>query len=205
MIALLTGELREKSPPTIVLDVQGVGYQVETSMTTFFDLPEVGQRLTLYTQAVYREDAHKLYGFLETHEKQLFNLLVKVNGVGPKIALGILSSARVPDLIRKIVNEDSIALSKLPGIGKKTAERLTIELRDKLADFDGGNNFVQEQDKVEVSAVKSKPEYGIKGDAVSALVSLGYRSPEAEKLIQKVFSPELSVEQLLKKVLQQTA
>jgi len=132
VIGRLTGELVEKSPPELLIDVSGVGYELEASMNTFYKLPDVGTFVTLYTHFVVREDAQLLYGFADKNERTLFRTLIKVNGVGPKLALTILSGISVQEFIRTVQHEDSTALVRLPGVGKKTAERLIIEMKDKL-------------------------------------------------------------------------
>jgi len=137
MIGFLRGRLVAKKPPAVLIDVGGVGYELEAPMSTFFDLPEVGENLTLFTHLAIREDAHNLYGFLSETEKTLFRTLIRVNGVGAKLALGILSSMTAEAFHHCVENQDVQSLTRLPGIGKKTAERLIIELRDRMPDLGG--------------------------------------------------------------------
>lgn len=138
MIGQLRGTLLEKRPPVLLLDVNGVGYEVEAPMTVFYDLPDTGESLTLHTHFVVREDAQLLYGFADRYERELFRALIKVNGVGPKMALAILSGIEADRLAQCIHDQDTTSLVKVPGIGKKTAERLVIEMRDRLDKIDGG-------------------------------------------------------------------
>src|SRR5579872_3731939 len=135
MIGQVFGTLLEKQAPTVVLKVQDIGYEIDVSMTTFYRLPEPGQALTLFTHLVVREDAHHLYGFFTREERSLFRALLKVNGVGPRLALTILSSIEPEEFVRSVLNQETAKLVCLPGIGKKTAERLIIEMRDKLKDW----------------------------------------------------------------------
>jgi len=132
VIGFLRGRILDKQPPWLLLDVNGVGYEIEASMNTFYKLPEVGAELGLHTHFVVREDAQLLYGFADQQEKQLFRSLIKVNGVGPKMALGILSGISAEAFIRTVHNEDTTALVRVPGVGKKTAERLIVEMKDRL-------------------------------------------------------------------------
>src|SRR6188508_2465507 len=135
MIGLIRGIIIEKQPPQLVVDVQGVGYEIDAPMSTFYQLPEAGNEVRLYTHFVVREDAHHLYGFYTSEERHLFRTLLKVNGVGPRLALTILSSIAPPEFVHSILNNDTVTLVRLPGVGKKTAERLVIEMRDKLSDW----------------------------------------------------------------------
>ncbi|MEK9134018.1 MAG: Holliday junction branch migration protein RuvA, partial [Pseudomonadota bacterium] len=132
MIGRLQGVLLRKEPPALMLDVGGVGYELEAPMTTFYELPAVGERVTLYTHLVVREDAHLLYGFVREAQRRLFRELLKVNGVGPRVALAVLSGLSDEEFCRCVAEEDIARLTKVPGIGRKTAERLVIEMRDKL-------------------------------------------------------------------------
>ena len=132
MIGRLHGVLLRKEPPALLVDVGGVGYELEAPMTTFYELPAVGEQITLYTHLVVREDAHLLYGFVRESQRRLFRGLLKVNGVGPRVALAVLSGLSDDEFTRCIAEEDITRLTKVPGIGRKTAERLVIEMRDKL-------------------------------------------------------------------------
>ncbi|WP_249605090.1 Holliday junction branch migration protein RuvA [Chromobacterium sp. IRSSSOUMB001] len=170
MIGRLSGNLIEKLPPQVVLDVNGVGYEIDVPMTTFYQLPALGQKTTLFTHLVVREDAHLLFGFASKEDRQTFRQLVKVTGIGAKIALAILSGMTTDDLAVAVASEDIKRLSAVPGIGKKTAERLVLELRGKLATGSnltapGGLAFVATPDE--------------KGDIVNALLALGYNEKEA--------------------------
>ena len=170
MIGRLTGTLLEKLPPQITVDVNGVGYDVDVTMTTFYQLPALGQKTTLYTHLVIREDAHLLYGFGSREERETFRQLIRITGVGAKIALAILSGMTADELAVAVAQEDVKRLSSLPGIGKKTAERLVLELRGKLspsglAGSPGGLPFVTTADE--------------KNDIVNALLALGYNEKEA--------------------------
>src|SRR5580700_5495650 len=135
MIGQIRGTILEKQPPQLIIDVQGVGYEIDAPMSTFYQLPDAGKQVSLFTHLIVREDAHHLYGFFTRDERLLFKTLLKVNGVGPRLALTILSSASTHEFIRCVLNNDTASLVRLPGIGKKTAERLVIEMRDKLKDF----------------------------------------------------------------------
>jgi holliday junction DNA helicase RuvA len=175
MIGMLRGVLLQKSPPNLVLDVQGVGYEVEAPMTTFYNLPDIGVETRLYTHLVVREDAHILFGFGSEVERSLFRLLIKVNGVGPKLALTILSGQTADEFSRSIHQGDTQALVKLPGVGKKTAERLVIELRDKLP-----TTVPTTTNPLPASI----PQVNAAQEAISALCSLGYKPQDAAKMVQ---------------------
>ncbi|MEI6708516.1 MAG: Holliday junction branch migration protein RuvA [Methylococcales bacterium] len=189
MIGFLRGKLVLKAPPLLVLDVHGVGYEIEASMTTFYQLP-VGLEITLYTHLVIREDAHSLFGFATEAERAMFRTLIKVNGVGPKLALTILSGQSAEQLHRCIHENDTAALMRLPGVGKKTAERLIIELRDRLL-------------QLEDSTTTITPSVGnAKQEAVSALCSLGYKPLDANKMVQGIHSEGKSCEDIIRMALQ---
>lgn len=167
MISRLRGIVLEKNPPLVVLDIQGVGYETQVSMQTFYTLPAVGEEVQLYTQLVVREDAHLLFGFSSREERETFQALVKVSGIGAKSALGILSALTSDELATAIANEDIKRLTAAPGIGKKTAERLVLELRGKLV----GNNH---NDSLLIPAVSSQHD-----DIINTLIALGYSDKEA--------------------------
>ena len=196
MIGFLRGKLVLKRPPSLVLEVGGVGYEVDAPMSTFFALPEVGQELILHTHLSIREDAHSLYGFLTEAEKALFRTLLKVNGVGARVALGILSGITVEEFVRVIEAQDALRLVRLPGIGKKMAERLIIELRDRLDDFSG------------VGGITKPVTGGIEPNAVdeaeAALVALGFRPQDAKSLVQKIDATNRTSEDLIRLALQST-
>lgn len=175
MIGRLTGILLEKHPPQVLLDVQGVGYEVDVPMSTFYDLPATGAHTTLYTHLVIREDMHLMFGFATESERQTFRQLIKISGVGARTALALLSGLSVPDLYRAVRDQDSTRLIRVPGIGKKTAERLLLELRDKL-DTNG----------VDLCQGLSIPTNG--SDILNALLSLGYNDREADWAIKQIAS-----------------
>jgi len=168
MISRLRGKLIEKQPPFLFLEVSGLTYEVQASMNTFYRLPEINQEITLHTHFIVREDGHFLFGFNEVRERSLFRTLLKVNGVGPKVALAILSSVEPDEFVRCVAEQNTAALQKLPGIGKKTAERLIIEMRDRLADWDAGESFVVNAQSPLGMLPKSAEQ-----DAISALIALG--------------------------------
>lgn len=192
MIGSLRGRLTFKQAPAIIIECQGVGYDVETPMSTFLELPAVGEELFLYTHLLVREDAQILYGFATDDERALFRSLLRVRGVGARIGLAILSAMSVSDFNRCIDYEDTVALAKIPGIGKKTAERLIIEMRDRIESVTGG-------------AIKVTVAQGAKSEAVDALVSLGYKPAEVNKLIAKLDVDGQSAEDIIRLALRQAA
>ncbi len=167
MIGRLNGTLLEKNPPQIVLDVQGVGYEVDVPMSTFYNLPALNEKVVLHTQLIVREDAHLLYGFLTHEERIAFRQLLKISGVGPKLALSVLSGLSIADLAAAVANKDANRLTKIPGVGKKTAERLLLELQGKF--------MVSGLGAAQGAAVKSSSN-----DIVNALLALGYNEKEAD-------------------------
>ncbi len=196
MIGRIRGILIEKKPPVVLLEVAGLAYEVQASMTTFGHLPQIGQEAILHTHFVVREDAQLLYGFHETRERALFRLLIKINGVGPKMALGLLSGMDVDSFLHCVSLEDSAALVRVPGVGKKTAERLIVEMRDKLSAFElGATTSVSEP-------LAQQPLEQVKQDAISALVALGYKLAEATKAVNNVYESHLNSEQLIRHALQ---
>ncbi len=195
MISFLRGKLVAKTPPLLVLDVQGVGYEIEAPMTTFYDLPAIGATVQLHTHLVVREDAHILFGFMADSDRSMFRTLIKVNGVGPKLALTILSGQSAAEFHRCIHDNDTAALIRLPGVGKKTAERLIIEMRDKLPSVmgDAGSGDAEQQVLVQGNA---------KQEAVSALCALGYKPQEANKMVQSIAQEHKSCEDIIRLALQ---
>ncbi|MBL8499859.1 MAG: Holliday junction branch migration protein RuvA [Nitrosomonas sp.] len=175
MIGRLTGVLLEKHPPQVLLDVQGVGYEIDVPMSTFYELPALGAQITLHTHLVIREDLHLLFGFATEPERQTFRQLIKISGVGARTALAILSGLSVSDLHRAVVAQDSARLIKVPGIGKKTAERLLLELRDKL-------------DSAAISPDQRHAAPTQDSDILNALLSLGYNDREAGWAIKQISS-----------------
>ena len=198
MIGFLRGKLVLKTPPLLILDVNGVGYEVEAPMTTFYNLPAIGSEITLHTHLVVREDAHILFGFSTEADRSMFRTLIKVNGVGPKLALTILSGQSAEEFHRCIHNNDTQALVRLPGVGKKTAERLVIEMRDRLPDLsDSVGSSVASVDKVQYV---NNP----KQEAISALCSLGYKPLDAGKMVQNISADGKSCEDIIRLALQGT-
>ncbi len=179
MIGSLTGKVHLLTAPNILLEVNGIGYEVETSLSTFCQLKH-DQSITLWTHLSIREDAHLLYGFMSASDKNLFRILLKVNGVGPKLALGILSSMSTDMLIQSIEMEDITTLTRIPGVGKKTAERLVIELRDRLQIFAGTQSTATGQAQITLSAASPVAE------AEAALMSLGYKPIEAQRAVAAI-------------------
>jgi Holliday junction DNA helicase RuvA len=184
VIGRLTGTLLEKQPPMIAVDVQGVAYELDVPMSTFYQLPAAGSTTTLFTHLLVRDDAHLLYGFATDEERQLFRQLLKVNGVGARIALAVLSGLSVQELHQAIALQDSGRITKIPGIGKKTAERLILELRDKLSG------------EVGVAGAAQSP----RDDALRALLALGYKEKEAAAVLAKV-AADLSVTESIRHAL----
>src|SRR5690606_16316910 len=198
MIGRIKGILLEKQPPRLLVDVNGVGYEIEAPLTTHYKLPETGQTVTLHTHFVVREDAQLLFGFLDKAERELFRVLIKVNSVGPKMALGILSGMEGADFVRCVQNHDINTLIKLPGVGRKTAERLLVEMQDRLKDFsqwlpaltatmpDGSS---KRSARIEIS------------EAESALIALGYKPQEATRAIAALNTEGLTSEDLIRQAL----
>ncbi len=172
MIGRLTGALVRKDPPSVMVDAQGVGYEIDVPMSTFYDLPALGERVTLLTHLVVREDAHLLYGFLTENEREGFRLLIRISGVGPRTALSLLSGLSVADLAQAVALQEPGRLTKVPGIGKKTAERLLLELKGKLSP--------------ESLPTPSSPMSDSSTDVLRALLALGYSEKEARLAIRSL-------------------
>ena len=187
MIGRLAGTLLEKQPPLVLLDVQGVGYEVNVPMSTFYTLPDTGEVIILHTYLVVREDVHLLFGFATDTERQVFRQLVKISGVGARTALAVLSGLSVSDLYQAVVDQDSRQIIQVPGIGKKTAERLLLELRDKLSSDMIGTDGHASSSKVN-------------NDVLNALLSLGYNEREASWAIKKL-SLDISVSEGIREAL----
>lgn len=200
MIGRLTGTLLEKQPPEILLDVQGVGYELLLPMTSFYGLPEIGQAATLFTHLVVREDAHLLFGFAQKTDRTLFRELIKTNGVGPKLALAILSAMSVEQFAYAIEREELSKLIKIPGVGKKTAERLLVELKGKFKGVKQSDFFV-ESSSISHESRRVSQQQSCTDEAVAALVALGYKPTDAEKMVKRVTKPEFSSEQLIREAL----
>ncbi|MCX5912682.1 MAG: Holliday junction branch migration protein RuvA [Deltaproteobacteria bacterium] len=198
MIAQIRGQLVEKRPGVVIVETQGIGYQVFVSLSTFYDLPEATQGVRLHTYTHVREDLLQLFGFSTFLEKEIFQILIGVSGIGPKLALNILSGIAPADLIASLQSEDVARLTQIPGVGRKTAERLVFDLKEKIG-------------KIAVRGETAKEEKGKKGqvvdDVVSALVNLGYRRNQADSVVEQVWRqrPEASLEEILKESLRALA
>ena len=193
MIARLKGQLIEKSPISLVVDVQGVGYEVFIPLTVYYELPECGTAISLYIHTRMREDSLKLFGFIKEADKQMFELLTRISKVGPKIALAFLSGMTAQELTQAVFSDDIATLSAIPGVGRKTAERLALELKDKLSELNLQPGAV-------TATADSIPGGGLKDDAVSALVNLGYKKAQAEQALKKIWRDEAkpSLEELIR-------
>jgi Holliday junction DNA helicase RuvA len=196
VIGYLRGRLAFKQPPALVVDVNGVGYECEAPMSTFFGLPVAGSEVSLHTHLVVREDAHVLYAFATEQERRLFRSLLKVSGVGPRIALGVLSGISVEGFLECIAAQDTDPLVRLPGVGKKTAERLLIEMRDRVKELSGPEPRVG-------GPVAGSP--GPQSEAYGALIALGYRPGEAVRLLKSVAEEGASTEELIRRALKAAA
>jgi Holliday junction DNA helicase RuvA len=196
LIGFLRGRLAAKHPPVLLLDVGGVGYEIEAPMSTFYGLPAVGADIMLHTHLVVREDAHILFGFGTERERSLFRELIKISGVGPRIALGILSGASVDEFHRCVEAQDAASLTRIPGIGRKTAERLIIEMRDRLKALATGQSF-EVRGPAGTTAAAPSPQ----AEAFSALVALGYKPPEVTRLLQKIDPSVTTTEELIRHAL----
>jgi len=194
MIGSLRGRIASKTPPQLTVDVGGLGYELEAPMSTFFHLPAVGEEVRLLTHLVVREDAHVLYAFATEEERRLFRSLIKVSGVGPKIALALLSGISVAAFAECVQREDTTALTRIPGVGRKTAERLIVEMRDRLAAPPAGSG-----------AAAAAAGTSAESEAYGALVALGYRPAEAARLLKAVGPGTHSTEELIRRALQGAA
>ncbi|MEO9656381.1 Holliday junction branch migration protein RuvA [Marinomonas sp.] len=194
MIGRIVGTLIEKSPPELLVDVAGIGYELSASMTTIYDLPPVGGEVVLYTHFQVKEDSQTLYGFSDKGERALFRVLIKVNGIGPKMALAVLSSMSSEELVANVQDSDVTALTKIPGVGKKTAERLIIELRDKLGQ-------AAKKDLFTAPAVLRQVQADPRQEAEAALISLGYKPQEAAKAVASVPVDGASSEEVIRAAL----
>ena len=204
MIGRLTGILVEKQAPHLLIDVNGVGYEVSAPMTTIYHLPEVGEQVMLHTHLVVREDAQLLYGFHSVSDRRLFRDLLKVNGIGAKSALAILSGMETDSFVHCILHDDVAMLSRIPGIGKKTAERLIVEMRDRLSDWQAQElPQAVAANVIQISEQKTTAQQA-EQDAIDALVALGYRPAEANKAVAKIVkdTPDLPSDQIIRQALQ---
>jgi holliday junction DNA helicase RuvA len=197
MIGRLHGKLMHKAPPSLLIDVAGVGYELEAPMTTFYDLPPVGESVTLYTHMVVRDDAQLLYGFSRERQRRLFRSLLKVSGIGPRVALAILSGLSEEEFMQCIKNQDIDRLRQAPGIGRKTAERLCVELRDSA--------MLTTPVVSATAEVRGTVEADPVGEAVRALVALGYRPNEAHRAVTDVSPAGLSTEDIIRQALKRVA
>ena len=197
MIGRLRGSLAEKQPPHVIINVNGVGYELEVPMTTLYRLPSLGEPVTLHTHLVVREDAHLLYGFSEKRERELFRELIRLNGVGPKLALALMSGFEVDELVRCVQAQDASALVKIPGVGKKTAERLLVELKDRFKAWESLPSIAP----LMMETAAGRPVVTAETDAVSALVSLGFKPQEASRAVSAIAEEGLSSEDLIRRAL----
>jgi len=193
MIGAVRGRIASKTPPQLTVDVGGLGYELEAPMSTFFHLPPVGAEVSLLTHLVVREDAHVLYAFATEEERRLFRSLIRVSGVGPKIALALLSGMSVAAFTHCVQSEDVAALTRVPGVGRKTAERLIVEMRDRL------------QTPAPSAGSAAPAADSAEGEAFGALVALGYRPAEATRLLKGVEPGTYTTEELIRRALQSAA
>ncbi|MGO1295785.1 MAG: Holliday junction branch migration protein RuvA [Vibrio sp.] len=200
MIGRLRGTLLEKQPPEILIEVNGVGYEVQMPMSCFYELPEIGQEAMVYTHFVVREDAQLLYGFSSVGERALFREVIKANGVGPKMGLAILSGMTASQFVSCVEHEDISTLIKLPGVGKKTAERLVIEMRDRLKSWGAGDLFTPATNAAPLDNLAGVDQ-SAEEEAMSALLVLGYKAAQAEKVVKQIAKPGMTSEQLIRDAL----
>lgn len=203
MIGRLRGILIEKQPPFLLLDVNGVGYELQAPMTTFYRLPAIGAEVILHTHLSITENLHQLFGFADQRDRSLFRTLIKVNGVGPKLAVGILSGMEADDIARCVRDNNVKALTKVPGIGTKTAERLVIELRDRLKSWDMPHGDLLAHGEIQQIASNND----LYAEAESALIALGYKPVDAAKMIASAAKqkPEASSQELIRLALRSMA
>lgn len=199
MIGRITGQLAERTPPNVLIDVKGIGYEIQMPMSCFYLLPETNEQVTLYTHFVVREDAQLLFGFTDKTSRELFRELIKANGVGPKLGLTILSGMSATQVLTSVQQEDVSALVTLPGVGKKTAERLVVELKDRLAKFVTASDAPMPE--VAHGNLPLKNSNDAKHEATDALVALGYKPAQAEKMVKMVMKPDSTSESLIRDAL----
>ena len=195
MIGHLKGRIISKNPPEIIIEVEGIGYEVLCPMSTFYELDSLPEDILLFTHLSIKEDAHTLFGFINKDEKNVFRELIRVNGVGPKVALAILSNLSVHSLVECISTENADLLAKTPGIGKKTALKLIVELQDRLVKLELDGSLTPSRDPKQISNPNSK-------QAIEALQSLGFKAKEANKMVSKIEDQDLSTEQIIRQALQ---
>ncbi|TMP88664.1 Holliday junction branch migration protein RuvA [Pseudoalteromonas ruthenica] len=202
MIGRIRGLLVEKQPPEVLVEAAGIGYEINLPMSCFYALPECGEQVTLYTHFVVREDAQLLFGFNTKNERALFRELLKANGVGPKLGLGILSGMSAEQFIHCVHHGDASTLVKLPGVGKKTAERLVLEMKDRLKDW-GPDLFTPHTDAAPIDAPNGDTLVAshAQDDAVAALEALGYKNAQAVKSVKAVAKPGMASEEMIKQAL----
>ena len=198
MIGRLRGKLIAKHAPSLLVDVGGVGYELEAPMTTFYELPEVGSDVTLHTHLLVREDAHLLYGFVSVQERLMFRTLIKVSGVGAKLALALLSGMSAQEFVTTIRHNDITRLTHIPGVGKKTAERLIVEMRDRLPTL--GFDTEAGQPAAAAGVPVSRQNDAVK-DAISALIALGYKPQEASRMVNGIDTKNLPSEEIIRQAL----
>ena len=203
MIGRLRGNLLEKQPPELLIEVSGIGYEVQMPMSCFYELPPIGTEAIIYIHYVVREDAQLLYGFNTKKERALFREVIKANGVGPKLGLAILSGMTASQFVQSVEREDISTLVKLPGVGKKTAERLVVEMKDRLKGWGAGDLFTPATDAAPMdngSDFISSPQSAL-DEAVSALISLGYKPVQASKMVSQIAKPDMTSEALIRESL----
>jgi len=205
MIGRIKGTLIDKTPPDVLVDVNGVGYEIQLPMTSFYQLPNIGEVATIYTHFIVREDAQLLFGFSDTSERALFRELIKANGVGPKLACTILSGMSAQDFVQCVIHEDISNLVKLPGVGKKTAERLVVELKDKLEKLSRTDTHFDSSGLATPNSPIQRPslhgDAHAKNEALSALLALGYKPLQAERVIKQVYTEGMTSEQAIRESL----
>lgn len=201
MIARLTGTVVEKAVSTVVLDVSGVGYEIAVPMTTMLALSDQAQQTTLFTHFVVREDAQQLFGFIHKKDRDLFRHLIKVSGIGARTALAMLSAMDTHTVVHSIISSDVAMLAKVPGIGKKTAERVIVEMRDKLNHWAADATLLDTAGQTALSQQAANLNQGER-DAIAALIALGYKSVESSRVIKNVAKPGMSSEELIRLSLQ---
>ena len=200
MIGRLTGTLADTQPPYLMVDVQGVGYELQAPLSTFDTLPALGGEACLHTHMVVRDDGYSLFGFSTQRERELFRALIRINGVGPKLALTLLSGMRTDDLMACLRDQDAAPLTRIPGVGRKTAERLVLDMQDRMQAFADDT----------VASAPSSPQATVpptedpSSEAISALVALGYKEAEASRLVQQATEPGLASSELIRRALQRT-